>query len=85
MLDHTLVLWTNELGKGNSHTLNDIPFLLAGGGFGFKMGRRLPCGSEQPQPLSPQFGSRRRASAGNLRQPRCNAGEGPPRPYLTHR
>ena len=43
MLDHTLVLWTNELGKGNSHTLNDIPFVLAGGGFGFKMGRCLPC------------------------------------------
>jgi len=43
MLDNTLVVWTNELGKGNSHTLNDIPFLLAGGGFGFKMGRCLPC------------------------------------------
>ena len=43
MLDNTLVLWTNELGKGNSHTLNDIPFVLAGGGFGFKMGRCLPC------------------------------------------
>ena len=43
MLDHTLVVWTNELGKGNSHTLNDIPFLLAGGGFGFKMGRSLSC------------------------------------------
>jgi hypothetical protein len=43
MLDNTLVVWTNELGKGNSHTLNDIPFLLAGGGFGFKMGRSLPC------------------------------------------
>ena len=43
MLDNTLVVWTNELGKGNSHTLNDIPFLLAGGGFGFKMGRSLSC------------------------------------------
>lgn len=41
LLDHTLVLWTNELGKGNSHTLNDIPFVLAGGGFGFRMGRSL--------------------------------------------
>jgi hypothetical protein len=41
MLDNTLVIWTNELGKGNSHTLNDIPFVLAGGGFGFKMGRSL--------------------------------------------
>ncbi|MFM1769662.1 MAG: hypothetical protein RJA22_2191 [Verrucomicrobiota bacterium] len=41
MLDHTLVIWTNELGKGNSHTLDNIPFLLAGGGFGFQMGRSL--------------------------------------------
>jgi len=39
LLDHTLVLWTNELGKGNSHTLDNIPFVLAGGGFGFQMGR----------------------------------------------
>jgi hypothetical protein len=41
MLDHTVVLWTNELGKGNSHTLDNIPFLLVGGGLGFKMGRSL--------------------------------------------
>jgi hypothetical protein len=43
MLDHTLVIWTNELGKGNSHTLNNIPFVLIGGGFGFKMGRSISC------------------------------------------
>src|SRR6266704_2288061 len=41
LLDHTLVVWTNELGKGNSHTLDHIPFLLVGGGFGFEMGRSL--------------------------------------------
>jgi len=41
MLDNTLIVWTNELGKGNSHTLDNIPFLLMGGGFGFKMGRSL--------------------------------------------
>ena len=41
MLDHTLIVWTNELGKGNSHTLDNIPFVLVGGGFGFKMGRSL--------------------------------------------
>ena len=39
MLDHTTVLWTNELGKGNSHTLENIPFVLIGGGLGFKMGQ----------------------------------------------
>lgn len=31
MLDNTLIVWTNELGKGNSHTLNDIPMVLIGG------------------------------------------------------
>jgi hypothetical protein len=41
LLDNTLVVWTNELGKGNSHTLDNIPFILIGGGFGFKMGRSL--------------------------------------------
>ena len=41
MLDHTTVIWTNELGKGNSHTLNDIPFVMVGGGLGFNMGQSL--------------------------------------------
>jgi Protein of unknown function (DUF1552) len=41
MLDNTLIVWANELGKGNSHTLDNIPFLLIGGGFGFSMGRSL--------------------------------------------
>jgi len=41
LLDHTLIVWTNELGKGNSHTLDNIPFLLVGGGLGFQMGRSL--------------------------------------------
>ena len=41
MLDHTMIVWTNELGKGNSHTLDNIPFMLLGGGLGFAMGRAL--------------------------------------------
>jgi hypothetical protein len=41
MLDHTLVIWLNELGKGNSHTLNDIPFVMVGGAPGIRMGRSL--------------------------------------------
>ncbi len=41
MLDNTLIVWTNELGKGNSHTLDNIPFVLLGGGFGFEMGRSV--------------------------------------------
>jgi hypothetical protein len=41
MLDHTQIIWLNELGKGNSHTLSDIPFLLVGGGAGFRTNRAL--------------------------------------------
>jgi hypothetical protein len=41
MLEHTQIVWLNELGKGNSHTLDNIPFLLLGGGAGFKTGRAL--------------------------------------------
>ncbi len=39
LLDNTTIVWTNELGKGNSHTRNDIPFVMVGGGLGFKMGQ----------------------------------------------
>jgi hypothetical protein len=39
LLDNTLIVWTNELGKGSSHTLDDIPFVLVGGAPGFRMGR----------------------------------------------
>ncbi|MBA4186881.1 MAG: hypothetical protein C0467_02565 [Planctomycetaceae bacterium] len=41
LLDNTLIVWTNELGKGNSHTLDNIPFVMVGGGLDFKMGRSL--------------------------------------------
>ncbi|QJX00570.1 DUF1552 domain-containing protein [Frigoriglobus tundricola] len=41
LLDNTLLVWTNELGKGNSHTMDNIPFVLVGGGLDFKMGRSL--------------------------------------------
>ena len=41
MLDNTTIVWTNELGKGNSHTLNNIPFVLGGGGLGFTVGRAM--------------------------------------------
>jgi hypothetical protein len=41
LLDNTLLLWTNELGKGNSHTLDNIPYVLVGNGLDFKMGRSV--------------------------------------------
>lgn len=41
LLDNTLLLWTNELGKGNSHTLDNIPFVLVGNGCNFRVGRSV--------------------------------------------
>jgi hypothetical protein len=42
MLDNTLVLWGNELGRGNSHERTKIPFVLAGkAGGGLTTGRFL--------------------------------------------
>ncbi|HTA21316.1 MAG TPA: DUF1552 domain-containing protein [Polyangia bacterium] len=42
MLDNSLLLWGNELGKGNTHTYQNIPWMLAGGvGGEFRMGRFL--------------------------------------------
>ncbi|HVX62774.1 MAG TPA: DUF1552 domain-containing protein [Pirellulales bacterium] len=41
MLDNTLLVWTNELGKGNSHTLDNIPFVMVGNGLDFRMGRSI--------------------------------------------
>src|SRR6185369_2405609 len=30
MLDHSIVVWTNGLGKGNSHSRDNIPWVIAG-------------------------------------------------------
>ena len=45
MLDNTLIVWGNELGKGNSHSHHPVPIVLAGGAAGyFRMGRNLDVG-----------------------------------------
>lgn len=41
VLDHTLIVWGNELGWGANHTHDDMPFLLAGGAPGIRLGRFL--------------------------------------------
>ncbi len=41
LLDNTIILWANELGQGNSHTLDNIPFVMVGNGLNFNMGRSL--------------------------------------------
>ena len=34
MLDNSLVVWGSELGKGNTHSFDKIPFVVAGGAGG---------------------------------------------------
>jgi hypothetical protein len=42
VLDNTLIVWGNEVSRGNSHTHQTMPFLLAGGAGGyFRMGRYI--------------------------------------------
>ena len=42
LLDNTFVIWGNELGKGNSHSRNDLPFVSVGSCQGyFRTGRYI--------------------------------------------
>ncbi len=41
VLDNTLVVWGNEVSEGNTHSHQNMPFLLAGGGWYFRTGRSL--------------------------------------------
>ena len=38
-LEHTLVFWGSDVSRGNVHAHDNMPFMLAGGGAGFRMGR----------------------------------------------
>lgn len=40
-LQNTLVLWGSDVSRGNVHAHDDMPFVLAGGGAGFRMGRSV--------------------------------------------
>ncbi|HET9930100.1 MAG TPA: DUF1552 domain-containing protein, partial [Polyangiaceae bacterium] len=43
VLDNTLIVWGNEISEGNTHSHDDIPFVLVGGGWAFKTGRYVKC------------------------------------------
>jgi hypothetical protein len=49
LLDSSVVGWTNEISKGNTHDAHNIPWILAGsaGGY-FKTGRLIQYTPEQP-------------------------------------
>ena len=48
MLDNTIVLWSTIFSDPNNHVPNNIPFVLAGGGSSFKLGRWLTLPSAVP-------------------------------------
>jgi hypothetical protein len=39
VLDSTLLFWGNEVSMGTTHTHDNMPFLVAGGGWAFRTGR----------------------------------------------
>ena len=39
VLDNTLLLWGNEVSMGTTHTHDNMPLLMAGGGWAFRTGR----------------------------------------------
>jgi hypothetical protein len=50
MFDNTLLLWCNELGKGNNHSHTDIPIMLAGSAGGYlKTGQAVRMPAATPQ------------------------------------
>jgi len=41
LLDNTTIVWAIDLGKGNNHSFDNIPFVLVGNGLDYQMGRSL--------------------------------------------
>ena len=66
LFDNTLVLWCNELAKGNTHGRMDAPYVLAGGAGGALRDRPLPelrrpgAAAQQPAGLDPERDGRSR-------------------------
>ena len=51
LLDQTMVLFGSGMGNANSHTNNDLPVILAGGGFKHGWHRKFPSEKNQRVPL----------------------------------
>ncbi|MFK7926704.1 MAG: DUF1552 domain-containing protein [Myxococcota bacterium] len=44
MLDSTVVLWAKEMGDSRAHVCDGVPWVIAGGGETFRLGRQLDMG-----------------------------------------
>ncbi len=57
VLDHTILVWCNEISKGNTHSRDDMRFLLMGGErAGLRTGRWLSYGARSHQDLLVSLG-----------------------------
>ena len=70
LLDNTLVIWTNELGKGNSHTLERHSLRARRQRPGFPDGPLDQVQARAPQPAVAGLGQRHGPSYRTVRQPR---------------
>ncbi|TWU46230.1 hypothetical protein Poly51_56260 [Rubripirellula tenax] len=55
LLDHTMALFGSGMGNANSHTNNDLPVVLAGGGFKHQTLLEMPSEKNRRRPLSNLF------------------------------
>jgi Protein of unknown function (DUF1552) len=55
LLDRTMLLFGSGMGNANSHTNNDLPIILAGGGFQHGEFRQYPSKTKQKVPLCNLF------------------------------
>ena len=75
LLDNTCILWINELGRGNSHTRNDIPMVLAGGAGGYlRTGRFLSYDRKSHCDLLTTLGQAFGLDIGSFGDPAHNTG-----------
>ncbi|MEM1349783.1 MAG: Tat (twin-arginine translocation) pathway signal sequence domain protein, partial [Myxococcota bacterium] len=51
LLDHTVVLWSQELGHGSNHVCTDVPHVLAGAPGVLDLGQLLSFNGESHQRL----------------------------------
>jgi hypothetical protein len=75
LLDNTCVMWINELGRGNSHTRNNIPIVLAGGAGGaLRTGRSLSFADKSHCDLLTTLGQAYGLGVTSFGDPRHNSG-----------
>ena len=74
LLDHTLVLWSQELGHGSNHVCKDVPFVLAGATDVIEHGKVLSFDGEAHQKLLVAVGQAMGLTAQTFGKPQHSPG-----------